>query len=250
MRCVLTIAGSDPTGGAGLQRDIETILALDARPLSVVTSITVQSPVRVLTARSLRPTLVRDQLEAILERFSPDAVKIGLAGSPGVMDAIYHLLSERAARNIVLDPVIRATSGYRFVGGRGVEALKRLFSLATLITPNLYEAALLTGVNIRDEASMREAARRLLSTGCRHVLIKGGHLEGDPVDTLFDGKRVYPFPSERITLPDGLLHGTGCILSTAIACHLAAGKHVAEAVRNGKHYLLKVLGRRKLTGSL
>ncbi len=250
MRCVLTIAGSDPTGGAGLQRDIETILALDARPLSVVTSITVQSPVRVATARSLGPALVRQQLEALLERFSPHAVKIGLAGSPRAMDAIYQLLDERATRNIVLDPVIRATCGYRLVRGRGIEALRRLFSLATLVTPNLYEAALLTGVDIRDEASMREAAGRLLSAGCRHVLIKGGHLKGDPVDTLFDGERVYRFPSKRITLPDGLLHGTGCILSTAIACHLAAGLPMAEAVDRARSYLLKVLGRRKLMGSL
>ncbi len=248
MKYVLTIAGSDPTGGAGIQRDIETILELGKRPLSVVTSVTVQSPLRVITSKSLPARLVREQLVVILKEFSPDAIKIGLTGSASVIDALYDVLKEKSPVSVVLDPVIKASSGYMFVRGDGLRALKRLLSVATMVTPNLYEAEVLSGVSIRDDITLRKAAERILSSGCSHVLIKGGHLKGPPVDTLFDGKKVYTFGARRLPLSERLLHGTGCILSGAIACHLAEGTTAVEAVKRAKGYLEGVLRGRARRG--
>ncbi len=250
MRYVLAIAGSDPTGGAGLQRDVETILEHGARPLGVVTSVTVQDGLRVTASRSLPAWLVKEELEILLERFSPDAVKIGLTGSPGVTDTIHHILAQKHPRGIVVDPVIRATSGYRFARTSTLCSLKRLMGIATIVTPNIEEAELLTGVSIRNTADMERAGERLLGLGCGCVLVKGGHLKEDPVDLLLDGKRVYRFPARRIRLSSMFLHGTGCILSTAIACGLAEGLTVRDSVERARAYLQRVLRRRMSRGTL
>lgn len=250
MSHVLSIAGSDPTGGAGIQRDVETILSLGLRPLTVVTTLTAQSPERVVKVQAVPYRMVEAQLQAVLSWVKPSAIKIGLAGSPATIDAIGRLLKDIKPKHLVIDPVIRASSGNHFLTRRGMERLLGLIPLATMVTPNIDEAEALTGIAIEDIGSLERAARSILSMGCGAVLIKGGHLEGDPVDRLFTAEGVELFRARRLGLDAGLLHGTGCILSCAIACYLALGRQPADAVRLAKGYLKGVLKRRAQRQSL
>jgi hydroxymethylpyrimidine/phosphomethylpyrimidine kinase len=232
---VLTVAGSDSAGGAGIQADLKTMLALGVHGMSVLTAVTAQNSVGVQGWWELPVAAVRAQLASVLADIGVDAVKTGMLGSAAVVDAVATGLSGVDAP-VVVDPVSVSKHGDPLLAPDAVEVLReRLLPLAALVTPNLPEAHLLTGVAAGDEAGMRRAAEALLGLGARAVLVKGGHLPGDPVDVLWDGRTWHTFPAPR--LDNRHTHGTGCTLASAIASRLALGDPLADAVAAAKEYL-------------
>lgn len=242
MRTALTIAGSDPSGGAGLQRDLATFHDLGVRGLSAATALTAQNSIDFKAALPVPAHFVARQVAALLEEFDIHSVKIGMAGSPENLRAIRSLVKRCSLKNVVLDPVLRSTSGKSLLTKGGLAEIRSLLASIEVVTPNLDEAAALTGVKrISGVAEMEIAARRLFEMGARHALVKGGHLEGEPVDILFNGKSFRHFCGRRLKGGSGRFHGTGCILSAGIAAGLAQGKGVEEAVATARAYLVKVL---------
>ncbi len=238
---VLTIAGSDSGGGAGIQGDIKTISALGCYALSVITSLTAQNTTSVTAVHNLPPSFVTAQLNAVFEDIGADAVKIGMLSEVKLIEAVEEFLKQDQAENIVLDPVMVAKSGARLLSKQAETMLvEKIFPLATLITPNLEEVEALTGLHIESSGEMEHAAKSFIQLGAKAVLIKGGHLPGnDTSDCLAYTKngvlQIAWFPSSRI--PSKNTHGTGCTYSSAIACFLAQGHELAEAVRLAKQYL-------------
>ena len=233
---ILAIAGSDPSGGAGIQADIKTVSALGGYAAAAVTAITVQNTRGVAQVEYLSPETVGRQCGAVIEDLSPDAVKIGMTGTPAIISAIAEVLERYGCRNVVFDPVALSTSGKILTQPDALEtACNRLFPLCRVVTPNLPEASLLTGEPITDEEEMRRAARLLHERyGCA-FLIKGGHLDADrPTDILYDG-RMYAYTADRIETSN--LHGTGCTLSSAIATLLGRGLLLEAAVGRAKAYV-------------
>jgi hydroxymethylpyrimidine/phosphomethylpyrimidine kinase len=234
---VLTIAGSDPSGGAGIQADLKTFSALGAYGMSVITALTAQNTRGVRGVQVVEPAFVAAQIDAIFEDVRVDAVKIGMVATAEIAAVIAERLHHHAARNVVLDPVMVAKSGDRLLREDAVAAVRdRLVPVARVITPNLPEAAvLLTGPEPATLAEMRQAAVALRRFGSRFVLLKGGHLiGGDSTDLLFDGQVVTEFAGPRIDTRN--THGTGCTLSSAIAA-LLPRHDMIEAVRQAKAYL-------------
>lgn len=234
---VLTIAGVDPSGGAGIQADLKTFSALGAYGMSVVTALTAQNTQGVRGVRLIEPGFVAEQIDAVFEDVRVDAVKIGMVGTAPIAAAIADRLAHFRARNVVLDPVMVAKSGHRLLAEDAVAALReRLVPLAAVITPNLPEAGvLLGGAAPATLADMRTAVRALHRLGSAWVLLKGGHLEGgDSTDLLFDGQAITEFPAARIDTRN--THGTGCTLAAAIAALLPRCGMI-EAVRRAKAYL-------------
>jgi hydroxymethylpyrimidine/phosphomethylpyrimidine kinase len=239
---VLTIAGSDSGGGAGIQADACTIRALGGHALAAVTAVTAQNTLGIRAWRPVPPDLIRSQIEAVLDDFSVRAVKTGLLPSPAAIRAVGSALARMPRLPLVVDPVIGSSSGTRFLSPEGVRTLKRvLLPRAALVTPNWPEAAALAGRPVCSFAQAEEAARRLLTSGCRAVLVKGGHGPG-PVCRDFlatsEGRECW-FESARVGT--GNTHGTGCVLSSAIACFLARGDGVEAAVDQARRFLLKAL---------
>lgn len=240
---VLSIAGSDCSGGAGIQADIKTISACGAFAMSAVTAVVDENTVGVTGIWAVPPEFVCGQIRSCLEDIGADAIKIGMLGTPELVQAVARQLRESAAGvPIVLDPVMVAQSGDRLVGDEAAEALKgELIPMAAVITPNLPEASVLLGRPIRRAADLREGAAELCRRfGCAAALVKGGHLEeGEDSDDLLyesaDGGRWVEYPGERIATRNN--HGTGCTLSSAIAAHLALGYPLEEAVRRAKAYI-------------
>lgn len=240
---VLSIAGSDCSGGAGIQADIKTISACGAFAMSAVTAVVDENTVGVTGIWAVPPEFVCGQIRSCLEDIGADAIKIGMLGTPELVQAVARQLRESAAGvPIVLDPVMVAQSGDRLVGDEAAEALKgELIPMAAVITPNLPEASALLGRPIRRAADLREGAAELCRRfGCAAALVKGGHLEeGEDSDDLLyasaDGGRWVEYPGERIATRNN--HGTGCTLSSAIAAHLALGYPLEEAVRRAKAYI-------------
>lgn len=233
---ILAIAGSDPSGGAGIQADIKTVSALGGYAAAAVTAVTVQNTRGVSVVEYLAPELVAQQVEAVMEDLRPAAVKIGMTGSAATIEAVATVLRRHDAANIILDPVMRSTGGRALLPPEAVETLcDTLFPLCRLITPNLPEASALLGMPVSTVEQMRTAAERLHARyGCA-VLVKGGHLDAaTATDVLFDGT-WHLYTSPRI--PSRNLHGTGCTLSSAIAALCAAGDPLAEAVGKAKAYL-------------
>ncbi|MBI5588542.1 MAG: bifunctional hydroxymethylpyrimidine kinase/phosphomethylpyrimidine kinase [Deltaproteobacteria bacterium] len=241
MKTVLTIAGSDPSGGAGVQADLKTFDALGCKGLSAITALTAQNNRRVYSTLVLPPSFLKKQVITLLEEFTVDAVKIGMTGSTANLNAIGWLIREKGLENVVLDTVLCSTGGYPLLDKKGVFAVKKLLPLVKIATPNIPEASALTGVDIRDTDGMEEAALALFSAGVPYVLIKGGHLEGAPVDILYDGKKFHRFKGKRIRGGREKFHGTGCKLSAAIAAGLARGLSVKKAVEDAKKYLNRIL---------
>lgn len=237
---ILTIAGSDSSGGAGIQADIKTITAHKMYALSAITSLTAQNTTGVYGVSDTAPDFLANQLDCIFTDIFPDAVKIGMVSDKELISTIACKLRQYKAKNIVLDPVMVSTSGSRLLRAEAVDTLvSELIPLADIITPNLDEAAVLLGHDINTVDEMTENAVKLgRQYGCA-VLIKGGHLENDAVDVLYDGGKIYKFSSERINTPN--THGTGCTLSSAIACNIASGLSLAESVQNAKDYLTGAL---------
>ena len=234
-RPVLTIAGSDSGGGAGIQADLKTMLALGAHGMSVLTAVTAQNSVGVHGAWDLPPQAVRAQYRAVVDDIGVRAVKTGMLSSSVLVETVADLLGESAVP-IVVDPVSVSKHGDPLLAADALQAVRsRLLPLATVATPNLDEAARLTGVRVRDEADLAAAARALLELGPRWALVKGGHLAGEAVDLLTDGTREHwlraPRHDNRHT------HGTGCTLASAIAVGLADGLAVPDAVRAAKAYV-------------
>jgi hydroxymethylpyrimidine/phosphomethylpyrimidine kinase len=238
--CVLAIAGSDSAGGAGIQADLKTMLALGVHGMSVVCAVTAQNSVGVQGYWEVPPDAVRAQLASVLGDIPVQAVKTGMLASAAIVETVSSMLAGVPAP-VVVDPVAVSKHGDSLLSAGTLDAVKeQLLPLATVLTPNLLEAELLTGSPITDEAGMRRAAEALSSLGPRWVLVKGGHLPGNPVDLLFDGSDVVRFPGQRIASRH--THGTGCTLASAIASFLALGTPVPTAVQAAKDYVTGAIG--------
>jgi len=238
---VLTVAGSDSGGGAGIQADIKTFHALGVHGTCAVTSVTSQNTLGVQGRFDLPPSLVLSQMEAVFSDMEVAAVKTGMLANAEVVRAVAEELRRRGARNLVVDPVVMSSSGYRLLEEDGVVALvQSLLPLARVFTPNLAEASLLLGSEVRDLEGMREAARRLAELGPACVVLKGGHLGGGrAVDLFYDGERLLELEAERVDTTDD--HGTGCVFSAAVAAYLALGEGPREAVRRAKGFVTEAL---------
>lgn len=234
---VLSIAGSDCSGGAGIQADLKTISALGAYAATAITAITVQNTQGVRTVESVPAAIVGAQVAAVMDDLRPDAIKIGMLTDADVVRTLRSTLTAYPPCPVVLDPVMVSTSGRRLLAEEAVEALvDELFPLCTLVTPNLAEAAVLTGQPVGDTATMKQAARRLLGLGCKAVLLKGGHLAGQTAtDVLDTGTEVHLLDAAHIESRN--THGTGCTLSSAIATFIALGKPLPEAVAEAKYFV-------------
>ena len=233
---VLTIAGSDPSGGAGIQADLKTMTALDCYGMTAITAVTVQNTLGVTGAQNMPPALVAAQLDAIFTDIRPDAVKIGMVSDAKLIYTIAKRLKFYQAKHIVVDPVMVATSGSRLLKDDAVEALtKELLPLAEVATPNIPEAEVLWGEKIEKEEHMLAAAKDISRKyGCA-VLLKGGHAINEANDLLFKEGEALWFSGQRIENPN--THGTGCTLSSAIAANLAKGFALEEAIRRAKDYI-------------
>jgi hydroxymethylpyrimidine/phosphomethylpyrimidine kinase len=235
---VLSIAGSDSGGGAGIQADLKTIAALGGYGMTAITAITVQNTVGVRAIQALPAELLAQQIDAVAEDIGVDAVKIGMLHDVAVVRAVAAALQRHRFPHVVLDPVMVATSGDKLITQDTVAVLIReLFPLATLITPNLDEAGWLIGRNIRGVDELEGAARELLALGARAVLLKGGHLDGPELTDLLLAPPAAPqrWSARRIATRN--THGTGCTLSSAIACQLALGEPLAAAVQSARAYV-------------
>ncbi|MFD1860927.1 bifunctional hydroxymethylpyrimidine kinase/phosphomethylpyrimidine kinase [Aeromicrobium camelliae] len=238
---MLTIAGSDPSGGAGIQADLKTASALGIYGASVLTALTAQNTRGVTGIHPIPADFVDAQLRAVLEDLDVRAIKIGMLGDPDVIEAIGRRLAERSEIAVVLDPVMVATSGDRLIPESAVDAIRSvLVPKATVVTPNLPETRVLTSMPVENEHGFEAAGRALLGEGADHVLVKGGHLEGDEViDVLVSAAGTQRFVHRRIASVN--THGTGCTLSAAIASRMALGDEVEEAVASARGYLQRAL---------
>ena len=238
MRKALTIAGSDSSGGAGIQADIKTMTMNGVYAMSAITALTAQNTTGVTGILEASPEFLKKQLDAVFEDIYPDAVKIGMVSSSELITVIPDCLEKYKASNIVVDPVMVATSGARLIADEAIDTLKaRLLPIAAVITPNIPEAEILADMTIRSEADMEKAARTLFGRyGCA-TLVKGGHSINDANDVLYSAESSEPvwFTGKRINNPN--THGTGCTLSSAIASNLAKGYSLAESVERAKAYL-------------
>ncbi|MFC5186135.1 bifunctional hydroxymethylpyrimidine kinase/phosphomethylpyrimidine kinase [Actinomadura harenae] len=232
---VLTVAGSDSGGGAGIQADLKTMLAHGVHGMSVIAAVTAQNSLGVQGYWELPPEAVRAQLDSVLSDIGVDAVKTGMLASRALVELVSEALAGASAP-IVVDPVGVSKHGDSLLAGDAVDAVRtRLLPVATVVTPNLFEVEQLTGVKVTDESGMRAAAEAVKELGPRWVLVKGGHLPGEPADLLFDGTDEYRFTAERHD--NRHTHGTGCTLASAIASNLAKGEPVPEAVEKAKRYV-------------
>jgi hydroxymethylpyrimidine/phosphomethylpyrimidine kinase len=232
----LTVAGSDSGGGAGIQADLKTFSAFQVFGMSVLTAVTAQNSVGVTAVYNLPPELVTQQLDAVLDDFGADAVKVGMLSTAGIIRAVAARLRTPGQTPIVLDPVMIAKSGDPLLQPEARAALiEAMLPIATVVTPNLHEASVLADMPVATETDMEEAARRIHARGPRHVLVKGGHLKDSATDILYDGRAVTRFPAPR--LESSNTHGTGCTYSAAIAAGLAHGKPLPTAIGEAKAYV-------------
>lgn len=232
---VLAIAGSDSGGGAGIQADLKTMLALGVHGMTVICAVTAQNSVGVQGYWELPPEAVRAQLDSVLGDIGAQAIKTGMLASPELVGTVSDVLAGVAAP-VVVDPVAVSKHGDSLLSAGTLEAVReRLLPLATIVTPNLLEAELLTGTKINDEAQMLVAAKMINAMGPQWVLVKGGHLAGSPVDLLFNGTDVIRVPGDRINSEH--THGTGCTLASGIASRLALGDEMPAAVKAAKEYV-------------
>jgi hydroxymethylpyrimidine/phosphomethylpyrimidine kinase len=240
VRVALTIAGSDSGGGAGIQADLRTFAAHGLHGASAITAVTAQNTVAVVDYVALEPRMVVAQIDAVASDMPVAAVKTGMLANRPIVEAVAEAVARLRLPHLVVDPVMVAKSGARLLDSAAEAAYReRLFPLAEIVTPNLAEAETFLARPVRSVEAMARAARDLHSLGPRAVLVKGGHLEGDPVDVFFDGQRTEELRAPRIATRN--THGTGCTLSAAIAARLALGVDALEAVRGAKAYLTDAL---------
>lgn len=240
MKTCLTIAGSDSSGGAGIQADLKAMTLNGVYVMSVITALTAQNTQGVTAILDVSPEFIVDQMDAVFTDIYPDAIKIGMVSSPEIVEAIAESLEKYQAKNIVLDPVMVATSGAKLLKEEAMDSLiNRLIPLADVITPNIPEGEILAGMEIKSEDDMQKAAEMIGDKYDCAVLLKGGHKINDANDLLYrDGKFKW-FRSDRIDNPN--THGTGCTLSSAIASNLAKGLDLDEAIAHAKTYLTEAL---------
>ena len=240
MKNVLSIAGSDSSGGAGIQADLKTMCALGVYGMTVITAVTAQNTRGVYGVQEIQSALVSAQIDAVFSDIRVDAVKIGMVSGADIIRAVRDGLVARNAKNIVFDPVMVSKSGCHLLRPDALEALRSLMAVADVITPNIPEAELLAGFSIATEDDMRKAAEKIALLGAKNVLVKGGHRpERDAADLLFAGGAFITLRAGRIDTPH--THGTGCTLSSAIACRLALGDMVEDAVRAAKDYITQAI---------
>ena len=240
MKKILTIAGSDSSGGAGIQADIKTIAAHKMYGMSVITALTAQNTTGVYGIMEVSPEFVGKQLDCIFTDIFPDAVKIGMVSNAEIIDIVADKIKKYCAVNIVVDPVMISTSGKKLLSDGAMEALiKRLLPIATVITPNIPEAESLTGSTVKSGEDMLNAAVAISKMVNAAVLVKGGHLTNSADDLLYAGGKASWYHSPRIE--NSNTHGTGCTLSSAIACNLAMGCSMEQSVRNAKEYVAGAL---------
>jgi hydroxymethylpyrimidine kinase / phosphomethylpyrimidine kinase / thiamine-phosphate diphosphorylase len=240
MNKVLTIAGSDSGGGSGIQADIKTILSLGGYGMSVVTAITAQNTLGIRGIVPVPATFVEQQLCAVLDDIGADCVKTGMLVNAEIVRTVADTLARYRLEKVIVDPVMVSKGGVELIDKEGKAALvEKLFPQAYLLTPNIPEAELLSGKKIAGPNDMKKAAKRLQKMGPRYVLVKGGHLEDNPVDILHDGSQEYEFTSHRVRTRH--THGTGCTLASAIATLLAQGRPLMEAIDQAKRYLYRGL---------
>ena len=236
MRTALTIAGSDSIGGAGIQADIKTMTINGVYAMSAITALTAQNTLGVTGIMEVTPKFLHNQIDAIFEDIPPDAVKIGMVSSASLIEIIAERLIFYKAVNIVLDPVMVASSGSRLIEEDAVLTLKeRLLPIASLVTPNIPEAEILSGIKITTEEDMMDAAKIISDSYFCSVLLKGGHSINDANDVLYSKGEAHWFKGQRIINPN--THGTGCTLSSAIASNLAKGYSMKDAVKEAKNYV-------------
>jgi len=233
---VLSIAGSDSCGGAGIQADLKTFNALGTYGMTVITAVTAQNTTGVFQVREMDGDMVRAQINCLFDDIDISAVKIGMVSSIEVIETIADCLRENNAANIVVDPVMVSKSGCHLLRPESKDALvKNLFPMAAVVTPNLFEAEVITGDKIDTIQTMEKAAVQIHALGVRNVVVKGGHLTGKAIDVVFDGEKFDYIEGKRISTPN--THGTGCTFSSAIAAYLAQGYSIIEAIRKAKEYI-------------
>ena len=231
MKKVLTVAGSDCSGGAGIQADIKTITMHKMYAMSVITAVTAQNTMGVFDVVEMTPEFITNQFDAVFNDIFPDSIKTGMISNATIVSA---KLKEYGAKNIVVDPVMVSTSGHRLISEVAVETvINKLMPLARVVTPNLSEAEVISGIKITDREGMLKGAKIIADKIGTSVLLKGGHLDG--TDLLYENGEATWILGEKINNPN--THGTGCTLSSAIACNLAEGQSLKDAVKNAKTYL-------------
>ncbi|NLW47862.1 MAG: bifunctional hydroxymethylpyrimidine kinase/phosphomethylpyrimidine kinase [Firmicutes bacterium] len=236
MKNALTIAGSDSSGGAGIQADLKAFSANGVFGMSVITAVTAQNTQGVLAVEDISTAVIQKQIEAIYEDIQVDAVKVGMVSRTETIEVIGKQLQKYQAHPVVVDPVMVSKSGFHLLQPDAVKALiHHLLPLATIVTPNIPEAEIMTGMSIKSLEDMEAAAELIYQMGPANVLLKGGHLTDEATDVLFDGAKHLRLTAERI--PTKNTHGTGCTLSSAIAANLAQGRTISDAVRDAKAYL-------------
>jgi hydroxymethylpyrimidine/phosphomethylpyrimidine kinase len=244
----LTIAGSDSGGGAGIQADLKTFSALGVYGMSAITAITAQNTLGVQGVVELDTEIISQQIESVVKDIGVDAVKTGMLSSARIIGQVSADIKRLGLKTLVVDPVMIAKSGDRLLRADAVEALvDELLPLALVVTPNLHEASVLMGSEILDAAGMREAARTIKSFGPQYVLVRGGHLKGEPMDLLYDGTSFREYTNIRYETPH--THGSGCTFASAIAAQLAKGLAMEEAVRSAKDYISKAIQKGLSIGS-
>jgi hydroxymethylpyrimidine/phosphomethylpyrimidine kinase len=239
---VLTIAGSDSGGGAGIQADLKTFSALGCYGTSAITAITVQNTIGVTGIHSIPPEIITGQIKAVMDDIAPKAIKIGMVHSAELALAIAETLKSYKDVPVVFDPVMVATSGDKLIEENTISVIKKaLFPLSTIITPNLDEARILVDHPINNVDEMMAAARELLATGCFSVLLKGGHLKGEKVFDVYVNQQGVEKTFESTFIESENVHGTGCTLSSAIAAYLALGNSAEESIKKAREYVFNAI---------
>lgn len=236
----LTIAGSDSSGGAGIQADLKTFSAIGTYGMSVITAITAQNTEGVFMVEDLSKDIIRKQIEVVIEDIKPKVIKIGMVSNPEIINEIVETLGQYDIEYLVVDPVMISKSGFYLLKPEAKDALiKNLIPKAYILTPNTLEAEEISGIKINTLEDMKEAGEKILELGPKYVLMKGGHLEGEAIDMLI-GKDVYKeLKSERLNNKN--THGTGCTLSSAITSYLALGNDIEKSVELGKEYITNAI---------
>jgi len=239
-RTVMSIAGWDPSAGAGVAADLKTIAAHHLYGVGVITSVTAQNTTGVQAIYDLPMEFIAQEIESLTSDIEIHAVKVGMLGTARAANIVASLVHSFKLPNVVVDPVLRSTSGTALLERKGIAVLKeKLLPVAEVVTPNLDEASALTGMRVTDLRTMKEAARALVKAGARTAVVTGGHLGGRAIDVLYDGHRFSVYDSTKIETTN--THGVGCTFASAIACLLARGLPVPEAVDGAKRYVAKAM---------
>lgn len=240
MKKVLTIAGSDCSGGAGIQADLKTFSAHGTYGMSVITSVVAENTCKVISIHDVPVKNIEEQMDAVFADIEPDAIKVGMLSNDSVMKAVAGKLKEYHVERAVIDPVMIAKGGCALMQPEAHDALiEEIIPVSYLLTPNIPEAEEILGCTIETVEDMMEACKKIHQLGAKNVLVKGGHFEGEPVDVLFEGEQFYTFHGERIQSKN--THGTGCTLSSAITANIANGLPLKEAVEKAKEYVTNAI---------